>query len=119
MTEDGRFTIVGRVKDQINLGGIKFNASAVDEAAREVSGVRDAICFTTAGTSLLQLSVAVVPSAPGSEAEIAQAVRRACQRVNASIRVHPIYFVPGLPINENGKHERSAMVPLTANYTPY
>ena len=119
MTQDGRFKIVGRVKDQINLGGVKFNAALIDEAARSVEGVADAFCFTTEGTSVLKLSIAAVAAAPGSEDKLAAAIRVACERVNRSISVQAIYFLPHLPMNESGKRERSEMPALVANYMAY
>jgi len=120
MTADGRFKVIGRTKDQINLGGIKFNAAAVDEAARTAQGVRDAVCFTTPGSGgVAQLSIAAVVASPGEEKQVASAIRVACERVNKSIRVHAIYFVRLLPTNENGKHERTAMPAVVANYAPY
>lgn len=120
MTEDGRFKIIGRLKDQLNVGGVKFNAATIDEAARSVEGVADAVCFLAPGTGgAARLAIAVVPSAPGDERALAAAIREACRKVIVSIDVHAIHFVPALPVPESGKHVRTTMASVTANSPAY
>ena len=104
---DGRFRVLGRIKDQLNLGGIKFNAIDIDERAQAVDGVVDAMCFAAPNeTGVAVLNLCVVAEAGYAAAELAAAIRESCARFNRSITITHIYLVPRLPINENGKHVR-------------
>jgi acyl-CoA synthetase (AMP-forming)/AMP-acid ligase II len=119
LTPDGRLRILGRVRDQLNLGGLKFNAADIDIAARSVSGVVDAMCFTTPTTTgLQQLSLCAVRDSHLDDAATAAAIRAVCKaRVNPGIELSAVYFVRALPINDNGKPVREEG-PRTASGRP-
>ncbi|MGV3491985.1 MAG: AMP-binding protein [Devosia sp.] len=117
---DGRFKVLGRTRDRLNLGGVKLNAADIDEAARQVPGVNDALCFTVANAhGMEELYVAVVPTGETDEAQVAEGIRRACQGMNNSIRVQSVYFVPAIPINDNGKRMRRSLPELVVSATKY
>src|SRR5690606_20044971 len=80
LTADGRLKILGRIKDQFNLGGIKVNAEEIDTAAGSVPGIREAMCFTTpAATGLLQLSICAVRDPNADPAAAAASIRAVCK----------------------------------------
>jgi acyl-CoA synthetase (AMP-forming)/AMP-acid ligase II len=110
LTPDGRLKILGRIKDQFNLGGMKLNAADVDEAARSVAGVREAMCFTvTSPTGLDQLRLCAVKEKDRDAAATAAAIRAACGtqvRRELEQALSAIYFVDALPLNEAGKAVR-------------
>ncbi len=116
--EQRRVHITGRMHDQINLGGIKFNAAAVDSAAAAVVGVEAAMCFATErsdGVNELRLCLCLSPGATLAATE--KAVRDA---VRAAVKagVAAIYEVQTIPANENGKPLRSHGPALTASLVP-
>ncbi len=120
LTPDGRLKILGRVKDQLNIGGVKLNASDVDGAARSVEGVTGAMCFTAAAEGRVpQLMVALTTEGEVDRAEIAAAARAATQRINRSLSIEAIYFLHTLPMNENGKLMREDGPILTKELTRY
>jgi acyl-coenzyme A synthetase/AMP-(fatty) acid ligase len=111
----GRLHVTGRLFDQINLGGVKFNAAAVDAAAASVDGVEAAMCFAAErsdGLNELKLCLSLRPDA--DLAAIAPAVRLAVkQAVRANVAA--IYEVPMIPANENGKPLRMYGPKLTSD----
>jgi acyl-coenzyme A synthetase/AMP-(fatty) acid ligase len=108
LTAEGRLKILGRSRDQINLGGVKFNAAEIDLAARSVQGVRDAMCFTTpSATGLQRLSLCAVKDPDRDPAATASAIRATCRaRIRGRMEVSAIYFVDAVPRNESGKAVR-------------
>lgn len=120
LTADGRLKILGRVKDQLNIGGVKFNASDVDTAVRDVAGVTGAMCFAAAeGGRVPRLMLALTVAGEVDRAEIAAAARAALQRINRSLSIEAIYFLHTLPTNENGKLMREDGPILTKELTRY
>src|SRR5690606_34084014 len=102
LTEDGRLKILGRQKDQINLGGAKFNAVDIDMAAKTVPGIRDAMCFTMpSATGLQEFALCAVTDIDNDPLAFAAAIRAACRtHVQRGIEPSAIYFVDELPRTE-------------------
>jgi len=111
----GRLHVTGRQHDQINLGGVKFNAAAVDAAAAGIDGVEAAMCFSAErgdGLNELKLCLALRPGV--ALADIAQPIRLAVKGA-VHVNVVAIYEVPNILANENGKPLRMYGPTLTAN----
>jgi acyl-CoA synthetase (AMP-forming)/AMP-acid ligase II len=59
---NGRLTVVGRLKDVVNRNGLKISLTEIEEALVGVSGVREHACFGVPDPSTGErLAVAVVP----------------------------------------------------------
>jgi acyl-coenzyme A synthetase/AMP-(fatty) acid ligase len=104
----GELYITGRSNDQLNIGGVKINAIAIDDALMSVSGVRDAICFANADTDALPALAALLVIAPKADAD--QTVREARRILRSKFglaRTPKEFFVmDAAPRNENGKAQR-------------
>lgn len=76
----GELKVVGRSGDILNLGGVKVNALAIDDALRAIEGVTDAMCFDMPVTGKANELLAFVVPVPGvSMVDIADRVRRTVQ----------------------------------------
>jgi acyl-coenzyme A synthetase/AMP-(fatty) acid ligase len=121
LSEDGRLTVIGRIKDQINIGGVKFNASLVDEAAASAPGVIEAAAFVVEGrTGMAELCVLAV-ARPGVDlTRTAAAIREATKAKGRRATVpQRIYFASALPQNSMSKVMRSEAAAQSAALVPY
>lgn len=116
LTPEGKLCLMGRSKDQFNLGGVKFNAADVDAAAAEVDGVHAAMCGTIlSDTGIAELFLCATKSADAPEDSTAAAIRAACRtRVGPSVQLKGIAFVDQLPMTDTGKPLRREIATLTA-----
>ena len=120
LSADGRLSIVGRTKDQFNIGGVKFNASAIDEAIAAVVGVEHAASFTrqnAAGSA--ELAVLVVPAAGADFATTAAAIRMQCMGLGKTMVPRSIYFATVMPANASGKVPRGDLPLFSAALPAY
>lgn len=114
LTDDGQFTVVGRVNDQLNVGGTKVNAVLLDFMLQTVPGVEDAICFMMPepdGQSTLIAFLKISTKAVQPDVVTEARVRISA---NAGIDAVPsrFLFTDVIPRNENGKPDRVACVRL-------
>jgi len=108
LTADGRLKIVGRIKDQLNLGGVKFNAADVDALLLRVPGVAAAMCFSIlSATGVAELHVCAIAEPGRDFASLATAMRDHVRSEKRPVRIAGIVFVDELPLNESGKPMRS------------
>ncbi|NBO21685.1 MAG: hypothetical protein EBU97_07145, partial [Rhodobacteraceae bacterium] len=117
---DGAVTLLGRAKDQFNLGGVKFNASDIDALAMSVSGVRDAVCFVQPQADGPDRLGMVVQFEPGADLAATAAAIRAAITQARSIAQAPqaIYALPAVPRNANGKAMRDTAADEARALTP-
>lgn len=104
---DGYLRILGRDDESINLGGVKVQPQAIEEALLALGGVREVAVFGVARpTAPLALCAAVVPSAPVDP----QAYHRRCLEHLGTRTPMVIMQLPELPRNEMGKVQRAELV---------
>jgi acyl-coenzyme A synthetase/AMP-(fatty) acid ligase len=112
MRPDGRFVILGRTRDTINLGGVKLNALDLDLAAASVADVVSALSFPLdredgASGRLARLGLVLVKAPGASASTVAAAVRAAClPLVGAEAALPEIRFIDSLPLGPTGKPRR-------------
>lgn len=98
--------LIGRSSEIINAGGVKISPDAIDEFAREYSGIEDAAVFTFTndnGVSVTAMAfVCKVPPNP----EIFQ--RYLKSKFGEAAPMH-LYRVAGIPRNELGKPMRGLL----------
>lgn len=104
----GELTVVGRSGDILNLGGVKVNALAIDDALRAVEGVSDAMCFDLPVTGKAnELLAFIVPAAGVSMADIVDRVRRTVQpRFGAQRSPQRLIEVSAVPRAHDGGAQR-------------
>lgn len=105
LTSEGEFVVIGRSRDQLNLGGVKANAADIDETIQSPEAVSDAICFHQAADTGADILAAVVRLKTDADPEkTAAEIRAACKkRHGRDLTPRSIYFLDHVPRNENGK----------------
>ena len=100
--------MIGRVNDQISIGGTKISAEAIDMTVQAVPGVVDVICFLQSGASMIEeLAVVLSHETDRNAKEIAEDIRNAISTKFGPSRVPKRIYVSGaIPRNENGKPTR-------------
>ncbi len=112
----GKFEIVGRRDDVLNVGGIKMTPNAIEDLIlRGVSGLRDvAVTSVTNGSGVEELCVAVVPVAADEPRDLTALVRECLGSLG---RFH-LLPMRDLPLTESGKVRRSALKEMFAAMSP-
>jgi acyl-coenzyme A synthetase/AMP-(fatty) acid ligase len=104
----GELQVVGRSGDILNLGGVKVNAMAIDDALRAVEGVSDAMCFDVPVPGKAnELLAFVVPAAGVSMTDIADRVRLTVQpRFGAQRSPQRLIEISAVPRAHDGGAQR-------------
>ena len=108
---DGRFTLVGRHADLVNIAGKRTSLAYLNHQITAIAGVADASFFLpdeTGPDGITRLAAFVV--APGMDRRQLLAALR--QRIDAIFLPRPLVFVDALPRNSTGKLPRSALQAL-------
>ncbi len=107
MPQPGKLTVLGRIDDMINLGGVKLAPAPVEERIRAVDGVSDAILVgkdTQFGTCELHVFV------ERDDAALDRALEALAARLLGSYGVSfQIHFVSELPRTDTGKARRNLL----------
>ena len=104
----GELHVSGRANDQLNFGGIKVNAEAIDEVVQAVAGVVDGICFLQSQFRMVDELAVVICQQPETDTrQIAAEIRKAIAEKFGPSRVPKrIYVSEKVLRNENGKPTR-------------
>jgi len=107
---DGRLTVLGRLDDVVVTGGENVALAAVEDAALEVTGVREAAAFGRPdeewGTRVELAVVPRDPAAPPGLDEVRSTVAARAGRAAAPRRLHVLAELPLLP---SGKVDRARL----------
>lgn len=109
MDTDGRLRVVGRIKHQINRGGIKISAEEIDALLRSHSKVEDACAFALPDPIAGEVVGAVVVAKHSYRIDLAQLALWCSQRVRAEAVPHKILQVDVIPRTERGKVRRDTV----------
>lgn len=107
----GRFRIVGRDEDLVNVAGKRASLADLNQALLRIPEVEDGVIFEsprTGGWAQGRLVALVMARGVGG-AEIRAALRR---QVDEAFLPRPIRFVDALPRNEAGKLTRQSLLDL-------
>jgi acyl-coenzyme A synthetase/AMP-(fatty) acid ligase len=118
---DGLLTITGRLKDQLNFGGVKVSGDILDAAIRKADGLADGIAFALQQPHGPDIFCVLAVLASGAEpTQVAARVRRACSSLGPRVLVpRHIYFVESLPLSERGKVMRNAAAAASLSAAPF
>lgn len=106
VTAQGRFRVLGRAEDEINIAGHRASLGDLTQKLLEVDGVQDGAFFLLdTGHPLTRLTAVVV--APGKTREDIQRALR--WSIDPVFLPRPLLLVPRLPRNETGKLPREAL----------
>jgi acyl-CoA synthetase (AMP-forming)/AMP-acid ligase II len=114
---DGDVWISGRLKDQINRGGLKIGAREVEAVIETLDGVQGVGVVGVPDPVLEERVAAVIEAEPG--AITAEDVQAACAKVLADHKVpERILIVQEMPRTSLGKANKPAMRDLLARTMP-
>jgi len=112
LDSNGRLRVVGRIKHQINRGGIKISAEEIDALLRSHPDVEDACAFALPDPIAGEVVAAVVVAKQSADIDLSELVRWCSERVRAEAVPHKIATVDKLPRTERGKVRRDAVKDL-------
>ncbi len=120
LQDNGRFVLGGRANDLVKVGGKRASLAALNQALAAVPGVEEGVYFfhheaepaaaNDEGASALR-PVGFYVSATLSPSQLAAALR---ERIDPVFIPRPLYRVPNLPRNANGKLPQAALLELLA-----
>ncbi len=109
VSDEGRFKLVGRTSDLVNIAGKRASLAELTRILLDVRGVVDGVIFkppTTDEGRVERLAALVV--APGLGAD--QLRRELSRRIDPAFMPRPLRLVEALPRAESGKLPQSALV---------
>ena len=122
LDEAGELHVTGRVKDHLNLGGVKLNAELMDQLIQVTPGVRDGICFAQSefgATNELAILLMLEPNAD-QDGVIAHMRDSILETFGPARLPKRIYVGSTVPRNANGKVMRhlgsdavQGLIPIT------
>lgn len=110
---DGRFRIVGRRSDIINLGGIKISPYPIEEKLRaNVPGIQEVVVTSILGPlGIEEVCLAVVPAPTADRSAIVAAIGR---ETDVSVGQVWLRLFDKLPVGPSGKVQRAALKEIFA-----
>lgn len=102
--DDGYLTITGRLKDQINVGGLKVSAAEIEGVLRRHPGVADvAVTGVPAPDNLRREMIAIAVVARHADFAADDVAAFCAQNLDATAQPHRIAMVKAIPRAESGK----------------
>ncbi|MDY0811383.1 non-ribosomal peptide synthetase [Kitasatospora purpeofusca] len=109
LTEAGLFEFLGRVDDQVKIRGFRVELGEVATALRDLPELAEAVVLPVGEAHAGRLAAWVTPAGPASAVDVAR-VRTALRgRLPDYMVPSAIVVLPALPLNPNGKVDRSAL----------
>ena len=111
LSEAGELYITGRVRDQLNLGGVKVNPQSIDDVVQAQAGGKEGVCLALPTAGGVDRLVAAIVLAEGTQpSSVVGALRlKLLQSLGPSRAPAEFYLVDAIPKNQNGKTLRREM----------
>jgi acyl-coenzyme A synthetase/AMP-(fatty) acid ligase len=117
LLDDGRFLLLGRNADMVNIAGKRSSLSFLNTVLAGVPGLRDGVfVLPEPGPSGDVERLAAIVVAPGLSAQDILAALRT--RIDPLFLPRPLLFVDALPRNETGKLPAAALRALLEQHAP-
>jgi acyl-CoA synthetase (AMP-forming)/AMP-acid ligase II len=118
----GKIFIMGRKNSiMLNIGGIKFDPTAIETVAKELIGVNDCLVFKNTDLPMdEQLSMFVVSDIVEQDRDhlLFTIINNVSKFLSISQAPKTFYFIPSIPLNDNGKPWRSAAEKIAEKLEP-
>jgi acyl-coenzyme A synthetase/AMP-(fatty) acid ligase len=115
VTGQGRFRVLGRREDQVNIAGHRASLGDLTRKLLDVDGVQDGVFYLPdAGQGPLTRLTAVVVAPGKTREDIRRALRLSIDPV---FLPRPLLLVPKLPRNDTGKLPREALRRLVEQHS--
>ncbi|WP_407276048.1 AMP-binding protein [Halothiobacillus sp. DCM-1] len=111
---DGRFRLLGRVADQVNIAGKRNSLSHLSAQLKAIDGVLDGVYFQPDDHAASQTRLCALVVAPSRTVEELRAELR--QRIDPVFLPRPLILRDALPYNATGKLPRAALLAALAEY---
>lgn len=109
---NGYYTILGRVDDTMNIGGIKVSAAEIERALVGLTQIREVAAIAVSppsnGPSLLVIYAATQETLV-KETVMKEMQQRISERINPLFRIHDVVFVSELPKTASNKIMRRVL----------
>ena len=109
VSEDGHLFMTGRIKDIINIAGIKISPFEVESVLNEHPDVSEAVVVSSEDPLYGEVVKAFVVAAPGRAPTERELVKYASQHLINFQVPKRIEFVESFPLNNMGKVDRKAL----------
>ncbi|MER7702514.1 amino acid adenylation domain-containing protein [Kitasatospora sp. NPDC097605] len=109
LTAAGLFEFLGRIDDQVKIRGFRVELGEVATALRELPELADAVVLPVGEAHAARLAAWVTPAAPGSAVDVARVRTALRRRLPDHMVPSAVVVLPALPLNPNGKVDRSAL----------
>ena len=103
------------------IGGIMFDPTAIETVAKELIGVNDCLVFKNTALPIdEQLSMFIVTDVIEQDREhlLFTIINNVSKFLNISQAPKTFYFIPSIPLNDNGKPWRSAAEKIAEKLEP-
>lgn len=118
---NGQLYIHGRIKDQLNIGGVKFNPTDIDQLILSAEGITDGMCFTDQDTDGFAVLAAAISVTKGQNLELTlNTLLAEFKQKGLSEALFPKHIYPliALPQNANGKTGRHLLTETVRGIEP-
>ena len=114
LDDDGYLTLVGRIKEIVNVAGEKVSPFEVEAAIAEHPEVVDAVAFAVPDPMRGEVVGAAVVAAPGADvASLPESVRRlAGRRLSRAKQPSHVVVVEAIPLGPTGKVQRARLAAM-------
>ncbi|MFJ6769603.1 amino acid adenylation domain-containing protein [Kitasatospora sp. NPDC091257] len=109
LTTAGLFEFLGRIDDQVKIRGFRVEPGEVAAALRDLPEIAEAVVLPVGEAHARRLAAWVTPAAPASGVDVARVRTALRERLPDYMVPSAIVVLPTLPLNPNGKVDRSAL----------
>jgi acyl-CoA synthetase (AMP-forming)/AMP-acid ligase II len=106
VSADGVLSVLGRVDDVANIGGVKIAPDVIEDILRDVPGISDVGVFMSDADGVQRVYAAIVVQ---GMPDLDDAQRRVIQRMPGGDVPLTFMTVPSIPRNHMGKIERAQL----------
>jgi acyl-CoA synthetase (AMP-forming)/AMP-acid ligase II len=108
---EGHVSVMGRMKDVINTGGLAFHPRELDALLIELPGVMEAAAFPFTHSGLGELAAVAIVMAPGIDPPSLAEVHAHFERRSLAPQKRPVAILPldALPVTESRKVSRAQL----------
>ena len=116
--DDGALEFVGRIDDQVKVGGVRVEPGEVEAQLAAHASVRAAAVVARASNGATRLVGYVVPDPAAPDGVEARLRAFLAERLPAPLVPSELVFVDALPLTANGKLDRAALPVLARRTQP-
>lgn len=106
--EDGSYSFLGRVDDQVKVRGFRIELGEIEAKLRKVEGVNEVVAIITTDNQKLNNSISVFFTSR-DKLDISEIRQKLLQELPSYMMPHDIIQIDALPLNSNGKIDKKLL----------